>query len=366
FIVRAALPGRRSPILYKVATFTRHAYNLAGASGRDGGSSLYQHPVYLGPGAPGKPRGHKVSMRRPAGDSHYSLWDLPFVAWLERNGYPVEFCSDLDLHEDPALPGAYRLLLSAGHDEYWSEPMRSGVERFVAAGGNAAFFSGNVCWWRVHPVDANTALACDTDHAASADAHHFPATDQWWVPEPEGAGQPENTLTGVSFRNAGEWAGWFEPGERPHLGFRLQHTDHWVFAGTGLRGAEGGRPDVLGAGTDLVGYECDGATYQAAANGVAIADGRGGTPPPFVILGVAVLAPRREDYYDESPGAWRCPPREPGAASPPAATMGVHTMPGGGTVFTAATTNWPVVVGTGADPAVERITRNVLDTLTRR
>jgi len=42
--------------------------------------------------------------------------------------------------------------------------------------------------------------------------------------------------------------------------------------------------------------------------------------------------------------------------------MGLFTRPGGGTVFTASTTDWARVLGTG-DPAVERITANVLDRL---
>ena len=45
-----------------------------------------------------------------------------------------------------------------------------------------------------------------------------------------------------------------------------------------------------------------------------------------------------------------------------AATMGVYTR--GGTVFTAATTDWAHGLQ-GGDPIVERITQNVLDRLSR-
>jgi hypothetical protein len=41
--------------------------------------------------------------------------------------------------------------------------------------------------------------------------------------------------------------------------------------------------------------------------------------------------------------------------------MGLLTN--GGTVFTAATTDWPRVLARGTRPGVERITRNVLDRL---
>jgi hypothetical protein len=46
------------------------------------------------------------------------------------------------------------------------------------------------------------------------------------------------------------------------------------------------------------------------------------------------------------------------------ACLGVLTRPGGGTVFTAATTDWAHGLR-DRDPAVERITRNVLDRLSR-
>ena len=43
----------------------------------------------------------------------------------------------------------HRLFLSVGHDEYWSWGMRDTVESFVSGGGNAAFFTGNTCFWQV-------------------------------------------------------------------------------------------------------------------------------------------------------------------------------------------------------------------------
>ena len=43
----------------------------------------------------------------------------------------------------------YRLLVSVGHDEYWSKEMRDNVENFAASGGHVVFLSGNVCWFQV-------------------------------------------------------------------------------------------------------------------------------------------------------------------------------------------------------------------------
>jgi hypothetical protein len=335
FVVRAARP--LSPILYKLPLFTYHAYNQA-APGLAPAWCLYSVPA---PGVLPTAVPPSVSVRRPGGGTGgtpwdianfdpfdptprqtYVHWDAPFLAWLERSGIAVDYCTDLDLHRDPDLLEPYRLLISAGHDEYWTTAMRDHTERFVSGGGNAAFFAGNTCWWQTEFDDESS----------------FRRISTW--SDPAGPDRPENLLTGVSFRNGGERDRDDHP--RP-VGYRVQHADHWVYAGTGLRDG-----DVLGGGPAeyVVGYECDGAHFDRArlAQGRPVEPtGADGTPPGFTILGVG----------DAGSSGWGMGNR--------AATMGLHTP--GGTVFTAATTDWPRVLTGGTSPAVEQITRNVLERL---
>jgi hypothetical protein len=130
-----------------------------------------------------------------------------------------------------------------------------------------------------------------------------------------------------------------------------------VFDGTGLAQGEAfGRHSV----PPLVGYECDGAPLDAfdRATGHAVLSAwadEGGTPPGYQLLAAAPLDARWQER----------PPRERHAAGEGvhAATMGVFTR--GGTVFSAGTTDWAQVLANGSDPAVGRITRNVLDRLLR-
>ncbi|MFJ1785049.1 N,N-dimethylformamidase beta subunit family domain-containing protein [Streptomyces anulatus] len=345
FVVTARDPGRAARILYKLPLFTYHAYN------RSGGASLY--------GAlPRAEDRRTVTLRRPGGgtggpvkgrpDAHdprtprqtFAHWEAPFIAWLEASGFTADYCTDLDLDEDPEFAYPYRLLLSAGHDEYWSERVRRHVTAFRDQGGNMAIFGANTCWWRVTPNATGTAISCDkyppgVPQGADIDRMRG-APDHWWETE------PENRLIGVSYRNGGgHWDGPREP-----LGFTVQHTGHPVFAGTGLR--EG---DVLGAEHHLVGYECDGAAYRRDQNGRAVAMGEDGTPDSFTILGVADLP--------TTPGSgWHTAVREnddPGRA----ATLGLYTQ--GGTVFNAATTDWPRLLP--LDHRVRTITRNVITLL---
>ncbi|MCA9046350.1 MAG: hypothetical protein KDA69_18640, partial [Planctomycetaceae bacterium] len=106
--------------------------------------------------------------------------------------------ADLEFH--PEILKQYPLVLSVGHDEYWSSPMRDNLEKYIAEGGNVAFFSGNTCCWQVRSEDDGKALTSykqwynidpqyrTTDHRLLATlwGHHL-------------VQRPENELTGVGF-----------------------------------------------------------------------------------------------------------------------------------------------------------------------
>ena len=331
FVVKSSrLAGK---ILYKLPLFTYHAYNDFG----EPRGSLYTGGY------------DKLTLRRPGGGvggrpwdyyfpDYYDTsslrqtfwhWDAPFIGWLEKRRFAVDYCTDFDIHENSAnFIARYGLLLSVGHDEYWSELMRRNVAAFVEqAGGNVAFFSGNTCWWRVHLVDDNTAFVCNKTFLAGTDRK----LDQWfWF-------DPENRLTGVSHRHGG--AQWW--GERESVGYTVQHADHWVFEGTGLRDG-----DALGADHALVGYECDGASisHQVDRRGFAVPSHDDGTPANFIILGIGKLGPEwAQDPADFAGGR--------------KATMGIYAN--NGVVFTAATTDWSRVLASG-ESHVTTITENIL------
>ncbi|MCA9063128.1 MAG: hypothetical protein KDA96_08715, partial [Planctomycetaceae bacterium] len=136
FVVRAAAPGQSSRILLQLATNTYNAYT------NWGGHSLYAYHDRDGL------QGHRVSFDRPL-NSQFNNWELPFVHWAESNGYVLEYAVNSDLEFHPEILKHYRLVLSIGHDEYWSSPMRDSLEAFIGDGGNVAFFSGNTCCWQV-------------------------------------------------------------------------------------------------------------------------------------------------------------------------------------------------------------------------
>src|SRR6185312_11691643 len=240
FVVRPDRP--RARILYKLPVLTYHAYNLIDGRPYDPANGSGHWCLYNAPRPDELPRPVPagVGLHRPGGGTGavpydfatnpdpydptprqtFAHWDARFVGWLEAAGYRADYCTDVDLHRGGRdLLDPYRLLVSVGHDEYWSDAMRDAVEGFTAAGGNAAFFGGNTAWWRVVFTDEVT----------------FARVGFWHE-----LGRPENAMIGVSFRHGGERDRTDHP---VPVGYRVQHAGCWVYAGTGLRDG-----DVFGDG----------------------------------------------------------------------------------------------------------------------
>jgi hypothetical protein len=272
------------------------------------------------------PDAHDLSSQR----NTFAHWDAPFIEWLEGSGRIVDYCTDLDLHQDPSLLDGYALLLCVGHDEYWSGSARDNAETFLSRGGNIAFFSGDNVSWRVSYCDDDTAISCAKVKPGTRDA-----ADWNWDDNLEA--RPQAKLTGVDWTKGVHW--W--DGPRPSLGYTVQHSAHWAFEGTSLQDG-----DVLGAQAPvpLVGYESEGVEF-GWRRGLAMPVPWGVQPDDFFILGIAQPPPG---------SGWF-------AAEGAAATMGMYSTAAGGMVFQAATTDWAKTLC--ADEDVARVTANVLDRL---
>lgn len=146
FIVRN--DGNTSDLFFQASDATWQAYNAYG------GNSLYV-------GATSYPAGRavKVSYNRPYitrnggggggyGEDFIFNAEYPMIKFLERNGYDVSYTSNMDIHKNGAEILNHKVFLSVGHDEYWSEEMRTAVENARTAGVHLAFFSGNEIYWK--------------------------------------------------------------------------------------------------------------------------------------------------------------------------------------------------------------------------
>ena len=313
FVVRAP---SRARILVNLPLFTYHAYDVAHVDGTRGageGECLYS-------GA------RCVTLRRPGGGTGghpwdevnpdvydrssprqtFAHWDRHALAWFARNDMEVDVCTDLDLHRGTVDLARYALLCTFGHDEYWTRAKRARVERWLDGGGNAAFFGGNTCWFRVRFDEARCAIARDGS----------------WSDD-----EPEDALTGLSYRRGGgKWIG-----PRPPSAYRIECAAHPLLRGTGLRDG-----DRVGGGTRLIGYECD------------------GVDPTHAPAGLTVLARASLDRWDVRDGS---------GAVPPGGHAAMATFRrGAGTVFNAGTTDWARALAL-RDPRVHALTTAVVTAL---
>lgn len=163
FVVRD--DSRNAPMLFKTSDATWQAYNGYG------GNSLYVNNS--GTPVPGFNHATKVSYDRPfytrgggggSGSSEDWLFnaEYPMIRWLERNGYDLSYTTDVDMDRDPTpiTPSIHQVLLSVGHDEYWSLAERAKFETARNNGVHLAFFSGNEVYWKTRWEDNHRTLVC--------------------------------------------------------------------------------------------------------------------------------------------------------------------------------------------------------------
>jgi hypothetical protein len=401
FVVRPS-PTQPSGGLLVLATNTYNAYNQWGGACLYSGATKvsFARPIERGyirrPTAPFEtdydgrvasiePEGEVEHLRfqQYLADHQYPLWcassgwhswERRFVRWAEKTAMALDVAVSSDLETHPEVLDGHRLLLSVGHDEYWSWGMRDRVDDFVESGGSWAIFSGNTCFWQVRYEDDGRTMVCykgqaAKDPVAGTDQAHLLST-MWSLPS---IGRPESLTTGLSFTRGG-YARVGQGTPRASGGYTIQRPEHPFFAGTELRYG-----DLLGARDVIVGYEVDGCELTMR-NGLLEPAFTDGTPPGFEVLGAA---PARllsiTDAVCEVPKAlWASadPPGDLegvatalyGDASPANvaklahghAVMGTFKK-GKGTVFNAGTTDW--AFGLDRDRLVQQVTLNVMQHL---
>ncbi len=169
------------------------------------------------------------------GSADFLTHELPLISLIEELGIDTAYITDIDLHSS-ALDGDgstnpvllnRTALLTTGHDEYYSTPMRASLERARDAGINLAFFGANAVYRHIRlEPNAETQPFRQLVNYRTADDDPMTAQDPTqstvqWRNAP--LNQPESELIGVQYFAAGVTAS-----------MRLVNTDNWVFAGVDL------------------------------------------------------------------------------------------------------------------------------------
>lgn len=375
FVVRPEREAERSPALVQLSVATWNAYHI-----------WQNRNLYIGDvgdetgGEAPQLRAHRVSFHRPGiGLSSPSnihvfppkayLYLLPFLQWVEEEGLVLDYCSGLDIGTGSVDLDAYRLVVTVGHDEYWTGAQRDRIEQFVGRGGNAAFFGGNLAYWQIRSVADDTAIECYKrgpeefqglgtrgepldpiyrDPAVYPDHDNSDVTVQFFSAPLE---RSTLSLMGVSMRNDGDlpgasaddpelifcgaawwWENFYGP-PRPPVGFTVA-AEHWAFDGAGLQVG-----DTFGAEQKVIGFECDGLDV-VWEHGRPVPSGRESTPEGLQILAYADCSDWAETDYSVEPPASRPGCRLNKAALGGVVTMVHFTSESGGQTFTAPVTDW--------------------------
>ena len=134
--------------------------------------------------------------------------EYPMVRWLERNGYDVKYYSCLDAAGDPigALLDNVSAAIAVGHNEYWSDGMRSGWETAKASGRSLFFAAANEVFWRMVGTSPDSdgrprTFECQKSTIGGRGNTRPQWTGTWRDPDGAGKGgdNPEIALTGTIF-----------------------------------------------------------------------------------------------------------------------------------------------------------------------
>jgi hypothetical protein len=175
-------------------------------------------------------RSRIVSFDRPYalgdGASDFLGNELPFVVLAERLGLDLTYITDVDLHARPSLVQHHRLLVSMGHDEYWSPAMRDGAEAARDHGTSIMFLGANAVNRRIRlessPLGPNRHEVAYKDAGADPMRKVDPSqvTVDWRQPPDP---RPESSLLGEQYECNPVRADWV-----------VAMPDSWIFTGTGL------------------------------------------------------------------------------------------------------------------------------------
>ncbi|HEX4304643.1 MAG TPA: DUF4082 domain-containing protein [Solirubrobacterales bacterium] len=253
-----------APILLKTSDSTWEAYNAYG------GNSLYSCTKFCPVGEPeGYKAAYSVSYNRPfdgtlstddgKSDPFYAEYQM--IRFLEKQGYNISYTTQGDISEHPETLLKHKMVMTSGHDEYWSAGERSAFEAAREAKVNEAFFTGNETFWKTRwgaSIDSSktpyrTVTTYKETHFNEPVDPEEPnvSTSSWADPRfgtKGGAGKPANSLTGQYFLVNSGTADIKVPGTFAKLRF-------WKNTQVAKLGAS--ETLTLSPGTGTLGYEWD-------------------------------------------------------------------------------------------------------------
>jgi hypothetical protein len=324
----------QSAILIMHSVTTWQAYNRWGGyslyyGNADGALTYTQHTG----GATFADRARMVSFDRPydrdwaSGAADFVGNEFPLVFHAEQLGLDVSYWTDVDLHQSAELLANHRALFSLGHDEYWSSPMRTGVQSAIREGLNVAFLGANASYRQIRlqpsALGPDRVVVC---YKSAAEDPMMGTNDTLvtvnWDQAP--VSNPESQMTGSTYQDIGADADMV-----------IVDPASWVLAGTELKAGQHLPNAIQGE-------------FDRFVPGPA-------SPANTDIVAHSLIANRRDNYSDVT---W-------------------YTVPGGGGVLDTGNAHWVSLITdapliptnllpgplAGVTPHVQRIMLNIYSVL---
>jgi N,N-dimethylformamidase beta subunit-like protein len=244
-----------SDIVYNYPIYTDQAYNFWGGAG------FYHN---FRPHSP--PIGFAISLGRPlvqwAGTGNLFFWTYQMIRFLEEQGYDVSYATDESISNGTTNLLNHKVVVTGGHDEYYTYSERRAIQHASASGVSVAYFGGNTMYWQIRADEKNRVLTCYKEatfptYRDPLDTPDNPlrylSTTQWRDPP---LNSPEDGFLKEMFGNwsEGPLAGY---GVHINQDLRLQSTQSWVYWNTNahdgqlISGILGDEVDILFADSSI-------------------------------------------------------------------------------------------------------------------
>jgi hypothetical protein len=120
-----------------------------------------------------------VSFLRPmAADGEQARCNSCLKFFPTISGVKFNYISDEDM-EDYASIANSKVLIIAGHSEYWTRKARRNFDQFVSSGKHAIVMSGNTMWWQVRYSAQRDQLMCFRDATVDPETDPLQKTVLW-------------------------------------------------------------------------------------------------------------------------------------------------------------------------------------------
>lgn len=278
-----------------------------------------------------------------SGEPRHLGADLFIVDWLDRTGIAYDVACDHDLDaEGFSLLGPYSVVITGSHPEYWSTAMLDALEQHLDLEGRLMYLGGNGFYW----VTSTSSMEPGTIEVRRGYKGQMP-----WR---SGEGEATHAFDGVE---GGLWAAHGRApqdlvgitcvamgAEYPAPGYilnpELPALGHWLIEGLEAEAEIGTSGRLMGG---AAGHEMD------------IVDMTDGLPEGVTIIGSS------SGHADGYVSTAQAHAYELGLDVEPHADLVLYRRPGGGTIFSTGSICWSgSLAEDGGDPAVQRLTENVL------